>query len=74
MQREESYFKEMEGESKMSDIFDRLYEDGRAEVIGEDIETGIRKGSGDRAIPLVKIAEFSGLSLDEVEKLKRASI
>ena len=70
-----SYFKETEeGKSKMSDVFERLYEDGRA----EGIETGTRNTAmnvaksmiRDGSIPLVKVAEFSGLSLDEVEKLK----
>ena len=74
-----SYFKETEeGKSKMSDVFERLYENGLAEGIAK----GIRKGTRDTAmnnarimirdgsIPLVKVAEFSGLSLDEVEKLK----
>ena len=98
-----SYFKETkEGKKRMSDVFERLYENGRTEGIvegraegiaegiakgraegrAEGIETGIRKGARDTAmnnarsmirdgsIPLAKVAEFSGLSLDEVEKLK----
>ena len=82
-----SYFKETEeGKSRMSDVFERLYENGLAEGIAkgraEGIEDGIRKGTRDTAmnnarsmirdgsIPLAKVAEFSGLSLDEVEKLK----
>ena len=67
---------------RMSDVFERLYENGLAEGIAkgiaEGIETGIRKGAmntarsmiRDGSIPLAKVAEFSGLSLDEVEKLK----
>ena len=62
----------------MSDVFERLYENGLAEGIAK----GIRKGTRDTAmnnarimirdgsIPLEKVAEFSGLSLDEVKKLK----
>ena len=102
-----SYFKETEeGKSRMSDVFERLYENGRTEGIAEGraegiaegiakgraeglaeglaegraegIEDGIRKGAmntarsmiRDGSIPLAKVAEFSGLSLDEVEKLK----
>ena len=82
-----SYFKETEeGKKRMSEVFERLYENGLAEGIAkgraEGIEDGIRKGTRDTAmnnarsmirdgsIPLVKVAEFSGLSLDEVEKLK----
>ena len=74
-----SYFKETEeGKSRMSDVFERLYENGLAEGIAK----GIRKGTRDTAmnnarsmirdgsIPLAKVAEFSGLPLDEVEKLK----
>ena len=52
--------------------------------IEEAMKEGIRKGSDERAedsarrmiqdgsIPLAKIAKFSGLSLDKVEKLKRS--
>ena len=86
-----SYFKETkEGKSKMSDVFEMLYENGLAEGIAkgraEGIEDGIRKGTRDTAmnnarsmirdgsIPLAKVAEFSGLSLDEVEKLKSSSL
>ena len=74
-----SSFKETEeGQSRMSDVFERLYENGLAEGIAK----GIRKGTRDTAmnnarimirdgsIPLEKVAEFSGLPLDEVEKLK----
>ena len=74
-----SYFKETEeGKGKMSDVFERLYENGLAEGIAKGIKKGTRDTAmnnarsmiRDGSIPLEKVAEFSGLSLDEVEKLK----
>ena len=64
----------------MSEAFRKMYESD----IEEAMKEGIRKGSDERAedsarrmiqdgsIPLPKIAKFSGLSLDKVEKLKRS--
>ena len=60
----------------MSEAFRKMYESD----IEEAMKKGIRKGAmktarsmiRDGSIPLVKVAEFSGLSLDEVKKLKRS--
>ena len=72
----------------MSEAFRKMYEsdieEAMKEGIRKGIKEGIRKGSDERAedsarrmiqdgsIPLPKIAKFSGLSLDKVEKLKRS--
>ena len=73
-----------EGKKDMSEAFRKMYESDIEEAMKEGIKEGIRKGSDERAedsarrmiqdgsIPLAKIAKFSGLSLDEVEKLKRS--
>ena len=72
-----SYFKYTEeGTKDMSEAFRKMYESD----IEEAMKKGIRKGAmktarsmiRDGSIPLVKVAEFSGLSLDEVKKLKRS--
>ena len=69
-----------DGKKDMSEAFRKMYESD----IEEAMKEGIRKGSDERAedsarrmiqdgsIPLAKIAKFSGLSLDKVEKLKRS--
>ena len=66
-----------------SDIEEAMKE-GIRKGIRKGIKEGIEKGSNERAedsarrmiqdgsIPLPKIAEFLGLSLDKVEKLKRS--
>ena len=72
-----SYFKcTEEGKKDMSETFRKIYESG--------IEEAMKKGSDERAednarcmimdgsLSLSKVAKFSGLSLDEVEKLKRS--
>ena len=68
----------------MSEAFRKMYESDIEEAMKEGIRKGIRKGSDERAednarcmimdgsLPLSKVAKFSGLSLDEVEKLKRS--
>ena len=76
-----SYFKcTEEGTKDMSEAFRKMYESD----IEEAMKEGIRKGSDERAadnarcmildgsLPLSKVAKFSGLSLDKVEKLKRS--
>ena len=77
-----------EGKKDMSEAFRKMYEsdieEAMKEGIRKGIKEGIRKGSDERAednarcmimdgsLPLSKVAKFSGLSLDEVEKLKRS--
>ena len=68
----------------MSEAFRKMYESDIEEAMKEGIRKGIKEGSDERAedsarrmiqdesIPLAKIAEFLGLSLDKVEKLKRS--
>ena len=83
-----SCFKCTEGTKDMSEAFRKMYESDIEEAmkkgIRKGIKEGIRKGSDERAednarcmildgsLPLSKVAKFSGLSLDEVEKLKRS--
>ena len=77
-----------EGKKDMSEAFRKMYESDIEEAMKEGIRKGIKegieKGSNERAednarcmimdgsLPLAKVAKFSGLSLDEVEKLKRS--
>ena len=78
-----SYFKETkEGITDMENEFDRVLKNVRKESLdegrNEGIEIGAKKNAlhsartmiTDGALPLSKVAEYSGLTLQEVESIK----
>lgn len=77
------FFKEhKEGIAIMCKVMEDMRNDAWQEGIKEGIENGIKEGAIDTAkrmlsdgvLPLEKIAEYSGLSLDEVGKLQTSKI
>ncbi len=78
-----SYFKETkEGITDMENEFDRVLKNVRKESLDEGIDIGVKRGRNEGikevarsliasgALPLSKVAECSGLTLQEVESIK----
>ena len=75
MARRTRYLKENpKGVSEMCKVFEDTWHEGRQEGIREGIREGVRTTAlrilSDGALPLEKIAEYTGLTLDEVRALQ----
>ena len=70
------YKKEMEGIEDMSgkfeEIMQRKINEARTEILMEGRQEVARNMVRDGSIPLSKIAEFSGLSINEVESIRNS--
>ena len=78
-----SYLKDTkEGIAEMGNEFDRILrnvrkeslDEGRMEGRNEGIEKVAKSMIADGALPLSKVAEYSGLSISEVESIRRGLV